>query len=227
MVRAVRGFSVPAPKLVVKPLLAIFLVLREACYHVRRVFIAEPFFKAYCKSYGKNLKTGIYLHWVQGAGDIVLGDNVTVDGKSSFAFAARYCERPALVIGNDTRIGHANTFTIGKEIRIGSHVLFANNVTVFDVSGHPVDPTKRFLGLPSEIDKVRPVVIGDNVWLGSSSIILPGVTIGDNSVVAAGSVVRDSVPPNTVVSGNPAQVVKTLKPLDLDEIAAARAKQPR
>ncbi len=219
-------FSVPAPILVVRPLLAIFLALRTVYYFLVRIFVCEPLFKAYCKSYGENLKTGVFLHWVQGVGDIVLGDNVTVDGKSSFSFAARYAESPRLVVGDNTRIGHGNTFTIGQEIRIGSHVLFANNVTVFDVSGHPVDPTQRYLGFPSEIEKVRPVVIGDNVWLGTNSIILPGVTIGDNSVVAAGSVVRDSVPPNTVVSGNPAQVVKTLKPLDLEEIAAARAKQP-
>jgi maltose O-acetyltransferase len=57
---------------------------------------------------------------------------------------------------------------------------------------------------------VRPISIGDNVWIGSSSIIFPGVTIGDNSVVAMGAVVMNSVPPNVVVAGNPARQIASV-----------------
>lgn len=56
----------------------------------------------------------------------------------------------------------------------------------------------------------KPVVVGKNVWIGSNSTILQGVTIGDGSIVGAGSVVTKDVPPNTVVVGNPAKVIKTL-----------------
>jgi acetyltransferase-like isoleucine patch superfamily enzyme len=225
--RGVMHLSLPAPRIVTRPIVAVFLVVRTVYYFLVRVCVCEPFFKAYCKSYGKHLKTGVFLHWIQGSGDLILGDNVTVDGKCNFGFAARYADRPTLIVGNNTRIGHNNSFVIGKEIRIGSHCLFAGDVTIVDSSGHPTDPTKRLLGYPSESERVRPVAIGDNVWIGAHAIILPGVTVGDNSVVAAGSVVRDDVPPNTVVSGNPARVVRSLKPLDVEQIAAARAERAR
>ena len=87
--RAVQSFSVPAPCFVVRPLLLAFVTLRSIYYFLKRVFICEPFFKAYCVRYGKHLRTGTFLHWVQGKGDIILGDNVWLDGKSSFTFAAR------------------------------------------------------------------------------------------------------------------------------------------
>lgn len=212
--RGIMNFSVPAPKIFIRPILAVFLTLRFVYYFLVRVFVCEPLFKAYCTRYGANLRTGVFLHWVHGHGDLFLGDNVTIDGKCSFSFAARYSERPTLTIGNHTRLGHQNSFVIGKEIRIGNHCLFASNVVVSDSSGHPTDPTSRLLGRPSELDRVRPVVIGNNVWICGNTIILPGVTIGDNSVVAAGSVVRSNVPPNTVVAGNPAEIVRSLAPLD-------------
>ena len=56
--------------------------------------------------------------------------------------------------------------------------------------------------------KTAPVKIGDNVWIGMGAVILKGVTIGDNSVVAAGAIVTKSIPANTIVAGNPAEVVK-------------------
>jgi len=61
-------------------------------------------------------------------------------------------------------------------------------------------------------EESRPIVIGDNVWLGSGAIVLPGVTIGENTVVGAGAVVPRDLPPNVVAVGNPARVVRTLEP---------------
>jgi acetyltransferase-like isoleucine patch superfamily enzyme len=220
--RAAMNFSLPTPKIFARAMLALFLVLRSVYYFLVRVFVCELLFKAYCTTYGTNLKTGVFVHWVQGRGDLIVGDHVTIDGKCSFSFAARYSDRPTLIVGNNTRIGHLNSFVIGKQIRIGSNCLFASNVTVTDSSGHPTDPTNRLLGCPSELDRVRPVVIGDNVWICGHAIILPGVTIGDNSVVAAGSVVRTNVLPNTLVAGNPAQAVRSLAPLDTSRVAATR-----
>ena len=80
-----------------------------------------------------------------------------------------------------------------------------------DSSGHPTDPAERLAGLPPSPDKVRPVTVGDNVWLGTNCFILPGTTIGEGSIVAAGAVVRGEVPPYTVVAGNPARVVAMLR----------------
>jgi acetyltransferase-like isoleucine patch superfamily enzyme len=210
--RAVGNFSVPAPRLITIPILTVVVGIRSFYYFFMRVFICEPLFKAKCRSYGRNLHTGVFLHWVQGKGDIILGDNVTLDGRSNIFFAARFCERPTLRIGDNSGFGHECAFSVGKEIRIGSHCRFASNIAIFDSSGHPSEPTARMRGEPPAVDDVRPVIIGDNVWIGTGCIIYPGVTIGDNSIVSAGSVVMSSVPANTVVAGNPARMVRTLAP---------------
>lgn len=206
----VRNFSLPLPKLVSWPLLQLVLGLRGLYYFVARVFFCEPLFKAYCKQYGRRLKTSVFLHWVQGRGDIIIGDDVLVDGKSSFAFAARYSKNPTLIIGNNTYIGHNCQFTVGKQVKIGSNCLLASEVHVLDSPGHSTDPTARLAGQPAMDDEVRPVTIGDNVWIGMRSTILPGVVIGDNSVVATGSIVTTSVPANTLVAGIPARQIRSL-----------------
>jgi acetyltransferase-like isoleucine patch superfamily enzyme len=173
----------------------------------RRIAIAEPLFKAYCKRYGRRLRTGIYVHWIQGDGDIVIGDDVYLDGKCSISFAARFADRPRLQIGDHTTIAHNCQLTIGKEIRIGRYCLIAANVFMFDSSGHATDPELRRHGSPPPDDQVRPITIEDNVWIGHSATIFPGVTIGEGSVVSAGAVVMAHVSPYTVVAGNPARKI--------------------
>jgi acetyltransferase-like isoleucine patch superfamily enzyme len=209
--RTVQSFSVPAPRFVVRPLLLVFVSLRSVYYYLKRVFICEPFFKAYCAKYGKKLRTGVFLHWVQGKGDIILGDNVWLDGKSSFTFAARFAGRPTLMIGDNTGIGHACTFIVGKRILIGSNCMIAEGVIVYGSNGHPTDIAARQAHLPPPDAEVRDVVIGDWVWIGRNSIVFPGVRIGEGSVVSAGSVVRTHVPPYSVVAGNPGRVMFRLK----------------
>ena len=203
--RAVTGFSLPAPRLVVRPLLALVLLVRDIYYFIARVFVCEPLFKAYCTSYGKRLHTGVFLHWVQGNGRIVIGDDVLVDGKCSFSFASRYSDAPTITIGDHTGISHGCTFVVGKSITIGEHCRIAQGVSIFDSSGHPSAPAARLAGEPPSPDSVKPVVIERNVWIGRDSVISPGVTIGENSVISAGAVVLASVPANSLVVGNPAR----------------------
>ncbi len=202
-------FSVPAPRLIIRPALACFLAVRSAYYFLMRVFVCEPLFKAYCTRYGRNLRTGVFVHWVQGRGRILLGDNVIVDGKCSFTFASRFSDSPTISVGDGTGIGHGCTFTVGREIRIGRNARIAINVRMFDSPGHPANPAARLAGLPAGDEDVRPIVIGDNVWVGSEAVIFPGVTIGDGAVVAAGAVVMSDVPADTLVAGNPARQVRT------------------
>ncbi|MEO8199502.1 MAG: DapH/DapD/GlmU-related protein [Gemmatimonadota bacterium] len=88
--------------------------------------------------------------------------------------------------------------------------MIAGNVSIFDNTSHPVSPARRLAHQPITEQDVAPVIIGTNCWIGLNSIILRGVTIGDNSIVAAGSVVTKSVPPNSIVAGNPARLVKSI-----------------
>ena len=210
------NFAVPAPKIVVKPLLWVFLLIRSAYYFAVRVFICEPLFKAYCTKYGRNLHTGCYIHWVMGKGDIVIGDNVTIDGKVSIAFAARFSDHPTLEIGDNTGIGHGCFFTIGKRISIGRNCHLSGDITIMDSNAHDTDPAARLARKPPNPEDVRPVVIRDEVWIGRWCIIFPGVKIGEGSVISAGSVVRTHVPPFSVVAGNPAKVMFRLKKPDVE-----------
>ncbi|MGD0294539.1 MAG: acyltransferase [Terracidiphilus sp.] len=212
--RSVNNFAVPAPKIIVKPLLWLFLFVRNIYYFAVRVFICEPLFKAYCTKYGKHLHTGCYLHWITGKGDIVLGDNVTIDGKVNIAFAARFSDHPTLQVGDNTGIGHGCSFTIGKLISIGSNCNLSGDISIMDSSGHDTDPAARLAYKPPKPEDVRPVIIRDGVWIGRQCILFPGVKVGEGSVISAGSVVRTHVPPYSVVAGNPARVMFRLKQPD-------------
>ena len=142
-VRAARGmlrnFTLPAPRLLVLPYLWLFLALRWAVFAFRRLLVAEPLFKAYCTRVGRGVTTGIYVPWIQGKGELLVGDGVHVSGKLSINFAARFCRRPRLEIGNGTDIAHECRIVVGKEVVIGARVEIASNVTIRDSGGHPAD----------------------------------------------------------------------------------------
>lgn len=90
-------------------------------------------------------------------------------------------------------------------IRIGDNCMLAPGVHIYTAT-HPLDAEARING--AEFGK--PVTIGNNVWIGGRAVINPGVSVGDNAVIASGAVVTKDVPANAVVGGNPAQVIKML-----------------
>ncbi|WP_460952353.1 DapH/DapD/GlmU-related protein [Spirosoma daeguense] len=106
-------------------------------------------------------------------------------------------------LGKNVFINHACSFLDIGGIRIEDDVQIGPRVNLTS-ENHPLDPTDRQTLIP------RPVVIKRNAWIGAGATILPGITVGENAVVAAGAVVSRDVPPNTVVAGVPAKVVKTL-----------------
>jgi acetyltransferase-like isoleucine patch superfamily enzyme/acyl carrier protein len=209
--RAILHFSLPAPAVIVRPLLAVFLVARAIHYFLLRVFICEPLFKAYCTRYGRGVRTGVYIHWVAGRGELILGDEVLIDGKCSFDFAVRYSDRPSIEIGSHTVVGHGTSFTAGRRITVGRHCLIAGDVAILDAPGHPTDPELRKSGAPANPEDVRPVAIQDNVWIGRKVIVFPGVTIGEGSVIVAGAMVTTDVPAYTILAGNPGRVIGRLR----------------
>ncbi len=208
--KTVRDISVPAPRAVVTPVLHGVLATRAVYHFGVRVLVCEPLFKAYCTSYGENFHTGTYLHWVRGRGDLIIGDNVLFDGKISIGFGARHTKRPVLRVGNNTIINHNTVITVAQQVTIGNHCLIASNVMMFDSPGHPNNPESRRAGGPPERESVKPVTIGDNVWIGRKAVICPGVTIGEGSIVAVGAIVMSDVPAYSIVAGNPARKIGTL-----------------
>jgi len=92
------------------------------------------------------------------------------------------------------------------EVRFGDNCMLAPGVHVYTAT-HPLDPTERNSGK----EYAKPIIFGDNVWIGGSAVINPGVSIGDNVVIASGSVVTKDVPNNVVVGGNPAKIIKKIE----------------
>ncbi len=97
------------------------------------------------------------------------------------------------------------TLVDDSHIYVGDHTMIAPNVTIA-TAGHPILPQLREKGLQYNM----PVHIGKNCWLGAGVIVLPGVTIGDNTVVGAGSVVTKDLPANIVAVGNPARILRPI-----------------
>lgn len=118
-----------------------------------------------------------------------------------------------IFLGDDVIINMNCTFVDNKPIRVGNRVLIASNVQIY-TSSHPVLPQERLVSDWEEKGTTffrtfaKPVEIQDNVWIGGGSIILAGVTIGENSVIGAGSVVTRSIPANCVAVGSPCKVIK-------------------
>lgn len=99
---------------------------------------------------------------------------------------------------------------VGK-VRIGKNVMFAPNVSIY-TAGHPVHPDSRNSGYEYGID----ITIGDNVWIGGNVCVLPGVKIGDNVVIGAGSVVTKDLPDNVIAAGNPCRIIRKITQEDRD-----------
>ena len=110
-----------------------------------------------------------------------------------------------VIIGDHTRIGLHNTI-IGP-VDIGSHVNLAQGITVTALNHNFSDTKKR---IDEQGVSTNPVTIEDDVWVGANAVILPGVTIGEHCVVAAGAVVTKDVPPHSLVAGVPAKVIKKI-----------------
>lgn len=98
------------------------------------------------------------------------------------------------------------TILDGAKVTFGDNVLLGPNVGIH-TAGHPLDVEQRVAGL----EYAYPISIGHNVWIGADVTILPGVSIGDNTVIGAGSVVTKDIPANVVAVGNPCRVMKKIE----------------
>jgi acetyltransferase-like isoleucine patch superfamily enzyme len=145
---------------------------------------------------------------------IKIGDFTTLRGEL-FIFG----HGGKIIIGNNCYIGELTKIWSSSEIVIGDNVLIAHNVNIHDNNSHPINSRERQehyskiynSGHPKNIDlQEKPIKINNNAWIGFNAIILKGVTIGEGSIVAAGSVVTKDVPSYTIVAGNPAKIVKYL-----------------
>ncbi len=113
-------------------------------------------------------------------------------------------------LGSHVYVNYNLTLVDDTHIYIGDHVMIAPNV-VIATGTHPIHPELR----RKEAQYNLPVHIQDNVWLGAGCLVMPGVTIGENSVIGAGSVVTKDIPENVVAVGNPCRVLRDISEKDL------------
>lgn len=114
-------------------------------------------------------------------------------------------EQARMEIGSNVYINYGCSIAALKHIRIGDHCSIGTYAIIMDNNFHRVEPDRR-----DERPESAPVILEENVWLGARVIVLPGVTIGRDSVVAAGSIVTRDIPPRSLAAGNPARVIRTL-----------------
>jgi acetyltransferase-like isoleucine patch superfamily enzyme len=177
--------------------------------NLKRVFYYEPLMKSRCVAVGKNLTMLQALPLVTGNLKIYAGDDVTIDGTNTFA-ANHVYDAPELRIGSHSFIGWHVTISVGQRVVIGQHCLIGANVLIADNDMHPLSAEARRRNEAVAKELIKPVHIGNDVWIGAGCYILKGVTIGDGSIIGAGSVVVENIPPGCIAAGNPARIVKHL-----------------
>lgn len=143
--------------------------------------------------------------------DIIINSNVWLWGTLASQSNGKIIIEENVKIGDNSYIGSVESVIIGK------NTVISTNVTIMDNNNHPVNPDDRLsychlVQTPYrgwKYSNSKPINIGQNVWIGTNARINKGVIIGDNSIVAANSVVTKDIPPNSIAAGNPAKIVKT------------------
>ena len=133
-------------------------------------------------------------------------------GEGSYVHPPFFCDYGCNTqVGKNFYCNYDCVFLDCGKITIGDNVMLGPKVALYAV-GHAIDPVVRSHGHDYPI----PITIGSNVWIGGSCVICPGVTIGDNAVIGAGSVVTKDIPANVVAAGNPCRVIRPITQEDTD-----------
>jgi len=136
-------------------------------------------------------------------GRIVLGDKCRFREYRTRHILATIKQNALLEFGEKCYLGDGVNICAAKKIVIGAHTQLAPNVSIYDTNFHPVQQGDPILEAE--------IVIGRNVWIGEHSIVMPGVTIGDHSVIGANSVVTKNIPSRVMAAGSPAKVIDNIK----------------
>lgn len=135
-----------------------------------------------------------------------IGENITIT-------APFYCDYGFnIYVGDNFYTNHNVTILDGAKVTFGNNVFIAPNC-VFSTAGHAIDSEQRNRGLEIAL----PITIGDSVWIGANVSVLPGVTIGSNTIIGAGSVVNKDIPEGVIAVGNPCKVLRKITAADKEK----------
>lgn len=181
---------------------------REAYEWAQRSLVATPLFLSKCAVHGERIAVD-RIPYITNCPRIELGSDIRISGE--IAIKGNSSRSPVLKIGNGVFLGHWTTFAVAERIEVGDFVSIGGGTYIADTEGHAhYNPKQPIWTVPASNDDIEPVIIEDNVQISRDCMILKGVRIGARSVIGAGSVVRSNIPPDSVVMGNPARVVKRL-----------------
>mgnify|MGYP001404532548 CR=1 FL=1 len=180
---------------------------------IRRLFIILQ-----CKLKRIDLKIGNKVSFnqqavINGKGSVIIGDKVSIGYKlggnyykNRSEFQPRYKDA-VIEIGDEVAFNNNIFICCAQRVKIGNNCLVGEGVTILDFEAHGTSPYNRH-----KLGNKKEVIIGNNVWIGSKVIILKGAKIGDNSIIAAGSVVLGKeYPSNVIIGGNPARIIKEIE----------------
>lgn len=156
-----------------------------------------------------------YPLYLEGGKNITIGKNFSCDQRLRLDAINEFLGDkfdPVIVIGNNVSIQKDCHIGCINQVVIGDGVLLASKVFISDHS-HGEITSEAIAVAPSQrkLYSKGPIIIEDNVWLGEGVVVLPGVTIGENSIIGSNAVVTKSIPKNSVAGGNPAQIIREIK----------------
>jgi len=137
---------------------------------------------------------------INGTGQVFIGERSRIGGEVEFGTE----ETGRITIGEGVRINRGTTLVAYRQISIGDMSLIGEFVSIRDAN-HGIEPGKN---IREQEHDSQPITIGRDVWIGRGSVILPGVDIGDHSIIGANSVVTRSIPPGTIAVGAPAKPIR-------------------
>lgn len=207
----IKVIEMPNIPLVFKLLYIIHVVLKQTISDVLRIIYYTPLLKSRLKNNPKQLYLYGGLPVVIGSLDIIMGDKVRLAAMTTISGRAVGHEIPQLIIGDNVGIGWRTSISVGKSIIIGNNVRIAGDCYLAGYPGHPINAKLRALGKPEEDSQVGDIILEDDVWLATGVKVMPGVTIGRGTIVAAGSVVTKNLPSFVLAAGVPARVIKSIE----------------
>ncbi|WP_240773446.1 acyltransferase [Pontibacter sp. SGAir0037] len=139
---------------------------------------------------------------------VQIGDDCVIERDVFFKYDGVWSEGPSIILGNNTFVGTGSEFNISDKITVGQDCLIASGCKFVD---HDHGYDFRHLPIRLQPPQEAPIIIEENVWLGFNVVVLKGVTIGKGAIVAAGSVVNQSIPEQEIWGGVPARKIKSRK----------------
>jgi maltose O-acetyltransferase len=184
--------------------------IRSAWYLRKFLFAEQP--RHRCIELGKGV---VFFVPVRGGGQgtLRLGDKTSFGfplahrfGSGEIMLQARTPEAE-IIIGQKTMFSNNTVLCAVRSIRVGNNCRIGDGVAIVDADSHEINPATR----DRSVGVVKPVNIGNNVWIGSRVTVLKGVSIGDNSVIGTMSVVTSDIPPNCIATGIPARIIRKIE----------------